>query len=122
MQTVTKLPDLSAVTANTADIPGWVPIAGQPRMTTWVLHAAPDGTTIAGYWECTPGSYRASYTAAEFVHMIAGSVTITPDDGTPGGGTPVTLTAGDAFVVDAAFKGTWQITETVRKHFTFRLK
>lgn len=117
MQTVTRLPDLASVTPNTANIPGWTPVAGQPRMTTWVLHAAADGTTIAGYWECTPGTYHASYTAAEFVHMIAGSVIITPD-----GGAPVTMTAGDAFVVDATFKGTWQITETVRKHFSFRLK
>jgi len=117
MQTVTKLPDLSSVTPNTADIAGWVPVAGSPRMTTWVLHAAADGTTIAGYWECTPGTYHASYGAAEFVHMIAGSVTITPD-----GGTPVTMIAGDAFVVDPTFKGTWEVTETVRKHFSFRLK
>ncbi|MGL6211894.1 MAG: cupin domain-containing protein [Paracoccaceae bacterium] len=117
MQTVTKLPDLSTVTPNTADIPGWTPVAGSPRMTTWVLHAASDGTTLAGYWECTPGTYHAAYGAAEFVHMIAGSVTITPE-----GGTAVTMTAGDAFVVDATFKGTWEVTEPVRKHFSFRLK
>jgi len=117
MQTVTKLPDLSSVTPSTADIPGWVPVAGQPRMTTWVLHAATDGTTLAGVWDCTPGTYHATYGAAEFVHMIAGRITITPD-----GGTPVTVTAGEAFVVDPTFKGTWRIEEAVRKHFTFRLK
>jgi len=114
---VTKLSNVSNATGNCADIPGWVPIAGTPQMTTWVLHAAPDGTTIAGVWECTPGTYHAVYGAAEFVHMIAGLVTITPD-----GGTPVTMAGGEAFVVDSDFKGTWEVTETVRKHFTFRLK
>lgn len=117
MQTVTRLPDTSTVTPNTADIPGWTPVAGSPRMTTWILHAAPDGTTIAGIWECTPGTYHATYTAAEFVHMIAGRITITPD-----GGTPVSVGPGDAFIVDASFTGTWDITEPVRKHFSFRLK
>ena len=116
MQTVTRLADLATVTPNTADIPGWTPVAGQPRMTTWILHAAADGTTLAGVWDCTPGTYHATYRAAEFVHLIAGRIVITPD-----AGTPVIVTAGDAFVVDATFKGTWEITETVRKHFSFRL-
>jgi uncharacterized cupin superfamily protein len=48
--------------------------------------------------------------------MIAGRITITPD-----GGTPVDVGPGDAFVVEKDFKGTWQIHETVRKHFDFRL-
>ncbi len=116
MQTVIKLPDPSTVVPNTSDIPGWVPIEGSPRMTTHILHAAPDGTTLAGLWECTPGSYHATYAAAEFVHLIAGRITITPE-----GGTPVTVVAGDAFVVAATFKGVWKIEETVRKHFSFRL-
>lgn len=116
MQTVTKLPDLSTVTPNTDDIPGWVKLSGNPAMTTWVLHRAADGTTLAGYWECTTGTYHATYGAAEFVHLIAGRIVITPD-----GGLPVTVSAGDAFVVDADFKGTWEVTEPVRKHFSFRL-
>lgn len=117
MQTVTKLPDPATVTPDTATIAGWVPVAGNPRMTTWVLHAAADGTTLAGYWESSPGTWHASYGATEFVHLIAGRITITSENGTP-----VTVVAGDAFVVDASFKGTWEVTEPVRKHFSFRLK
>jgi uncharacterized cupin superfamily protein len=33
----------------------------------------------------------------------------------------VTVQAGDAFVVEADFKGTWKIEEAVRKHFDFKL-
>ena len=51
------------------------------------------------------------------VVLIEGRITITPD-----GGTPVTVKAGDAFVVEPTFKGTWKIEENVRKHFDFRLK
>ena len=44
--------------------------------------------------------------------MLEGRIVITPD-----GGTPVTVKAGDAFVVESNFKGTWKIEEKVRKHF-----
>jgi uncharacterized protein len=37
------------------------------------------------------------------------------------GGTPVHIKAGDAFVVEANFKGLWKIEETIRKHFDFKM-
>jgi hypothetical protein len=117
MQTVTRLPATSTVAPSTATLDGWIVTAGNPQMTTWVLHEAADGTMMAGIWECTPGRYHATYTAYEYVVLIEGRITITPD-----GGTPVTVVAGDAFVVEKDFKGTWVIEEKVRKHFDFRLK
>ena len=72
---------------------------------------------ISGYWEATPGTFHVTYTSYEFVHLIEGKVTITPD-----GGKAVTVAAGDAFVVEKEFKGTWKIEEKVRKHFAIRLK
>ncbi|MBT5001478.1 MAG: cupin domain-containing protein, partial [Tateyamaria sp.] len=50
------------------------------------------------------------------VHVIEGKVIITPDDGEP-----VKIGSGDAFVVEAGFKGTWEIIKTVRKHFDIKL-
>ena len=35
---------------------------------------------------------------------------------------PVTVGPGDAFVVEAGFKGVWRIEETVLKHFDIKLK
>jgi uncharacterized protein len=116
MATITKLPALATVTPSSATLDGWVVIAGAPTMKTWVLHTSGDGTMMSGYWEATPGTYHATYAAYEFVHMIAGRIIITPD-----GGQPVTVTAGDAFVVEKDFKGTWEIIEAVRKHFDFKL-
>ena len=116
MATITKLPALSTVTPSAATLDGWVVTAGQPTMKTWVLHTSADGTMMSGYWEATQGSYHATYTAYEFVHLIAGKIIITPD-----GGAPVTVVAGDAFVVEKDFKGTWEIVEAVRKHFDFKL-
>lgn len=116
MQSVTKLGGLDGITPDTNDLDGWVVRAGSPAMKTWVLHTNADGTMVSGYWECTPGTYHATYKAYEFVHLIEGRIVITPD-----GGTPVTVQAGDAFVIEADFKGTWKIEETVRKHFDFKV-
>ncbi len=116
MQTVTRLPETDTVTPSTDTLDGWVVTKGNPQMTTWVLHTTADGTMMSGVWECTKGSYHATYTAYEYVVLIAGRIIITPD-----GGTPVTVAAPDAFVVEKDFAGTWEIVEPVRKHFDFRL-
>ena len=116
MQTITRLTLAAAPEPMTADLDGWVVTEGHPAMKTWVLHTSSDGRMISGYWECTPGSYHATYSAYEFVHLIAGRIVITPD-----GGTPVIVQAGDAFVVEADFKGTWKIEQAVRKHFDILL-
>ena len=116
MKTLTKLSVNANTTPDTNDLDGWVVVDGNPTMRTWALHTNSDGTMLSGVWEATPGTYHATYTAYEFVHMISGLIVITPD-----GGTPVTVRAGDAFVVEADFKGTWKIEEPVRKHFDFKL-
>jgi uncharacterized protein len=95
---------------------GWKVVEGTPTMKTWVLHTSADGTMISGIWEATPGTLHATYDGFEFVHLLAGKVTITPD-----GGAPVTMKAGDAFVVEPNFTGTWKIEDAVRKHFTARI-
>ena len=52
----------------------------------------------------------------EFVHLLEGHIIITPDDGDP-----VSVKAGDTFVVESNFSGTWQIIEAVRKYFDVKL-
>ena len=116
MQSVTKLPATAGREPATADLDGWVVTEGTPSMKTWALHTSAAGDMLSGIWECTKGSYHATYTAYEYVVLIAGRITITPD-----GGTPVTVQAGDAFVVEPTFKGIWKIEEDVRKHFDFRI-
>jgi uncharacterized cupin superfamily protein len=99
------------------DLEGWVKTEGTPTMKTWVQHTSADGSVISGTWEATVGSWHASYKFYEFVHLIEGQITITPD-----GGSPVTLRPGDAFVVEPTFKGTWTIEKPVTKHFCIKLK
>lgn len=99
------------------DLDGWKKVEGNPTMKTWVQHTSADGSVISGTWEATTGTWHASYSFYEFVHLIDGQITITPD-----GGTPVTLHPGDAFAVEPTFKGTWKIEKPVRKHFCIKLK
>ena len=116
MQSITKLDQAPSSEPDTSDIAGWVVVEGNPTMKTWALHTSKDGAMLSGIWEATPGTYHATYSAYEFVHMIAGRIVITPD-----GGTPVTVQAAVVFVVESDFKGTWKIEEAVRKHFDFKL-
>ena len=116
MNTVEKLANPADSEPITTDLEGWTVVEGTPTMKTWVQHTSADGSMISGYWEATPGTYHAVYTEYEFVHMMEGKVTITPE-----GGAPVVLGPGDAFIVEPGFKGTWKIEEPIRKHFAIKL-
>ena len=117
MNSIVKLPDINTVVPITDNLDGWTIRGGNPKMKTWILNTSNDGSMISGYWEATPGTYYAVYSEYEFVHILEGEVVITPD-----GCDSVSLVAGDTFVVEADFKGTWEIIQTVRKYFDIRLK
>ena len=67
MQTVTKLAAPAPADGDPATLDGWVVVSGTPSMKTWALHTSSDGSMVSGYWEATPGTYHATYTAYEFV-------------------------------------------------------
>ena len=46
----------------------------------------------------------------EFVYILSGSLTVTPD-----GGKPATFGAGDCAMFPRGWRGTWDLHETVRK-------
>ena len=116
MNSLVKLPDINTVAPITDNLDGWTIQDGKPEMSTWILNTSNDGSMISGYWEATPGTYYAVYSEYEFVHVLEGKVIITPD-----GCESVILVAGDTFVVEADFKGTWEIIQTVRKYFDIKL-
>lgn len=116
MPTITRLGEPTGA-PSTDDLEGWVRVQGDPSMRTWVQHTSADGTMMAGTWESDVGTWHATYTEYEYVHLLQGRIVITED-----GGEPVTVRAGDAFAVEAGFRGTWRVEEPVRKHWAFRLK
>ncbi|MDX1422793.1 MAG: cupin domain-containing protein [Kiloniellales bacterium] len=76
---------------------------------TFFTNAA--GNVTAGVWECSPCKEEiARYGVDELCTVLSGSVTVTGADGVAH-----TFGPGDSFVMPQDFKGTWHITETLRK-------
>lgn len=113
-----KLPELDD-NPLTDDLDGWVAVEGKPKasMKTWIQHTSNDESIISGVWHATIGFYHTTYVAYEFVHLMEGNITITPD-----GGESQDYGPGDGFVVEPGFKGVWEITKPVKKHFVIKLK
>lgn len=87
-------------------------IKGTYRTKTWNHDVSEDNRLFTGIWECTPGKVPAHYSEWEFCHLISGKVILTSEKGKKW-----TLKKGDAFIIPAGFKGTWETVEKVRKHY-----
>jgi len=98
--------------AATAELEDWGPLeeATGEEMTTSGLTFWKDGDQEAGVWECTPGPSYWKLETHEFVQILAGRMTVTPD-----GGSPTDIGSGDIAVFPRGWAGTWQIHETIRK-------
>lgn len=91
-------------------------LSGNPVFRTWNIEESPDGMLFAGIWEGTPGTWRVEYDEWEFCHILAGVSIITED-----GEAPRTVRAGDHFVLQPGFQGSWDVVETTRKEYVVRL-
>jgi uncharacterized protein len=91
-------------------------IAGAPLFRTWTFEETADGKLFAGVWESTPGKWRIVYDEWEYCSILSGVSVITRD-----GEAPRRVAAGDAFVIQPGFAGTWEVVETTRKLFVVRL-
>ena len=87
-------------------------LAGAPRTTLANRYSDPSQRFHCGTWGSTPGKWRIEYSEHEFCYLLEGRVRLTADDGKS-----ADYAAGDAFVVPAGFRGTWETIETVRKHY-----
>ena len=63
-----------------------------------------------GVWQCTAGPSYWVQEENEFVHVLSGSLTVTPD-----GGSSRKLGPGDTAVFPRGWRGRWDLHETVRK-------
>ena len=86
---------------------------GEPMHTWGTTLWTGEGGQEAGAWECTAGPSRWSLENNEFVYILSGRMTVTPD-----GGEPAEIKAGDIAVFPNGWRGTWDIHETVRKVYS----
>ena len=108
---ITVTPYLAA--AADAKLEDWGPLeeaTGEPMQTSGTTLWSGEGAQETGVWECTPGPSRWSLEDNEFVHILSGRMTVTPD-----GGEPTEIEPGDTAVFPRGWAGTWQIHETIRK-------
>jgi uncharacterized cupin superfamily protein len=92
----------------------WGPLAeavGEP-MYTRGTQMWTDGVADCGIWESTPGPSGWSMDQNEMIAILSGRMTVTAEDGTT-----TELGAGDCMFFPKGWKGTWVITETVRKAY-----
>ncbi|HZC69164.1 MAG TPA: cupin domain-containing protein [Jatrophihabitans sp.] len=101
-----------ATFAAVAELEDWGPLAEATGVPMWTsgLEVWMSGDQSAGVWQCTPGSSRWLLETNEMIQVVAGRMTVTPDDGEP-----TELIAGDLAVFPRGWTGTWEIHETVRK-------
>jgi uncharacterized protein len=90
-------------------------LEGKPEAFGRVLVQSDDKRVSSGVWECTPGKFTWEFVWDEFVHVHAGHVVVTAEDGTT-----LDLRTGDFAMFPRGLKTQWQVLERVRKTFTVR--
>ncbi len=85
-------------------------LAGDPTTMVQNLYSGAGNRLFAGFWESTPGKWQISYSEHEFCMLLQGRVVLTAEDGAVERFGP-----GDAFVIPAGFRGSWETVEPVRK-------
>ena len=104
--------DQSTVVGEDYHLPPEKLLSGNPKQTIWVHYTSAAGNFIAGIWRSEPGKWHISYTEEEFCHMLEGLSIVTET-----GGSPVTVRAGESFVIPSGFVGTWEVVEATTKRF-----
>ena len=95
------------------ELEDWGPLeeATGPQMDTSGISIWEDGKGAdSGVWECTPGPSHWTLETNEFIYVVSGRMTVTPD-----GGEPLELGPGNSAVFPVGWTGTWDIHETLRK-------
>jgi len=109
---MTATPFLADAMALT-DLEDWGSLAeatGEPMQTSGFTLWKGDNGAEAGVWECTAGPSHWELEQNEFVYVLSGSMTITPE-----GEPSFEVGPGSTFVVPVGWKGDWLIHETLRK-------
>ena len=91
-------------------------VAGKTVTQTWNHFVGEDERLYCGIWESNKGTVKVSYDEWEFCHFIQGEAILTREDGRRW-----QLTKGDAFIIPAGFRGTWETVRKVKKHYVILL-
>lgn len=93
-----------------ADTPPERVVAGSGHARVWNAFSDADGRFHAGHWQAEPGRIAVDYTETELCVILDGRVRLTAVDGAS-----IDFGPGDAFVIEAGFRGTWESIGPVTK-------
>ena len=96
--------------------PGAV-IEGSPQMMSHDLYVSPDERVFSGIWSVTPGRFHDVMDGDETFVVLAGRMTVEPDDGSPS----YEVVAGDVCVFAAGYRSVWTVHETIVKGYRIEL-
>lgn len=91
------------------------PISGSPKSTTQNFYTDATGGFVSGIWTATKGKWAVDYSEEEFIYLLAGKVKLTAANGRS-----KTFSKGEAFVIPAGFKGTWETLAPIRKFYAIQ--
>ena len=89
-------------------------VNGNPQRTTWNHFTNRSGEMFAGVWASEVGSWRIEMgeTEDEYFYVIEGSGAIIEENGERR-----SFTVGDVVIIPAGFKGIFEVTTTLKKHY-----
>ncbi len=90
--------------------PGWV-IDGDPRPRMRITATAPSGAISSGVWCCQPSRFTFIYEVDEYVHIVAGRVTVIADTHVH------ELSAGSTAMFPRGLRTEWTVHESIHKVF-----
>jgi uncharacterized cupin superfamily protein len=87
-------------------------VEGTPRTGAANAYSDPSGQFHCGIWQSSPGKWKITYIEHEFCVILSGRAVLTNE-----AGARIEVAAGDAFVIPAGFKGTWETLSDIRKYY-----
>jgi len=87
---------------------------GNPERRTWMLYESASAGMFAGIWESDAGRWRIEMDANEHEYFVVLSGRCRLHDTA---GTATEAGPGEALVIPAGFRGSFEVLETMRKHF-----
>lgn len=91
-------------------------LEGSPHTLTSKYYHDEQQGRICGEWEASTGAWRIDYKVWEFCHVLSGRCVIELE-----GCNPVTLAAGDTFIIEPGARGKWTVLEDMKKNFVILL-
>jgi uncharacterized cupin superfamily protein len=88
-------------------------IEGSPHMASHDLYVSPDQRNFSGIWTVTPGKFHDVMEGDETFVVLAGRMTVTPDDGSAA----FEVKAGDVCVFPRGYRSVWTVHEKIVKGY-----